>query len=73
MGKKMKTRKVFCKNCLFDYGRHAETCHPFFYVKSKWYGGYVRDYKTSIPIKRSDCNKDNNCPYYEKNRWRFWV
>ena len=66
-------KKVYCKNCLFDYGRHATTCHPFDYSFSKSYGGYIRDYKTSTSINRAECNKDNNCSYYERKLWKFWL
>ena len=66
-------KKVYCKNCLFDLGRHAVACHPFDYSFSKSYGGYVRDYKTSTSINRVQCNKDNNCLYYERKLWKFWL
>lgn len=66
-------KKVYCKNCIFDMGRAVDICHPFNYKKQRWYGGYVRDYKTSIPINRIECNKDNNCSYYERKLWKFWL
>ncbi|TET24501.1 MAG: hypothetical protein E3J76_02820 [Candidatus Aminicenantes bacterium] len=69
--------KRYCKNCKFKYWYMTEYCEPWV-----WFGVRVDDYHSPRHLlkrkklgrfMRAEQNKKNNCPYYEKKWWKFWV
>jgi len=69
-------RKVYCKNCKF-VEKWRLYCEPWI-----WFGVRVDDHhsprhllgrKNIGRFERAKQNEKNNCPYYKKKWWKFWV
>jgi len=67
--------KVFCEDCKWEIGRRFCICRKIISshkVKTDNYyskGFHIFERKAE-PEK---CNKENNCKYYKRKWWKFWI
>lgn len=76
---KKQTRKVYCKNCRYGGGTIANSipggwrwCEaPQLYQEvGNEFSGSLKDKEI---MRKTELNKDGECPYYERKRWKFWI
>ena len=73
-------KKIYCKNCKYWYEMSnyyfliGDHCSYELFKKNKKISeitGQSRGSHTSINFEEE--NKNNNCPYYKKKWWKFWL
>ena len=68
--------KVYCKYCSYYYEWaddrvYGEGCSKL--LEAKKMRNYRETYTVEKFPKPSQQNKENNCPYYKKKWWVFWI
>ena len=79
-------KKVYCINCKFDksgFGVEYDFCKPYLgklTKKTVIVDDFYEEYhviKSTEPEPKSQCmsviNKENDCIYYQRKWWRFWL
>ena len=72
-------KKVYCKNCKY-YRRETLTGNPYCGA-SKKYGKMLHSKDNFLEKSKSfrevwfadEINKNNDCPYYKRKWWKFWI
>lgn len=67
------SKEVHCKNCKWD--RDFSSYTKFQKKFCKYISGRIRSY-FGEQLQRSTVdylNKNNDCPYYKRKWWKFWV
>lgn len=64
---KKASRKVYCLNCRYLRYREGYICSIKPEIIDLW------DHKRRVYASPKKRNKNNDCPYYKRRWWKFWV
>lgn len=70
-------QKVYCENCRYwhavrAWGVLSQIGNCYY---RKYYSSFVshKDFEYPFHGKEGEQNKDNDCKYYKRKWWKFWI